>query len=125
MPPRARSVTGVKIALIGACKPFLGCSFINRAFSVDGTNVSCGLFSFGASIGLVKKEVPEMFILLNLTFQSFGPENFIPLVEIGKFQRGLIEENNSYKMVYYICQLAILVGKKSSKTKTARTYAPT
>jgi hypothetical protein len=63
-----------------------------------------------------------MFIFLNLKLQSFGPENFVPLVQIGKFQKGLIEENESYKMVYYA---AILIGKKSSKKKTARTYAPT
>jgi hypothetical protein len=54
-PPQARSVTRVKIALPEARKPFLGCSFSNRVFSVDGTNVSGGLCSFGASIELVKK----------------------------------------------------------------------
>jgi hypothetical protein len=70
-------------------------------FSVDGTKVSGGLCSFGASTELVKK-VSEMFIFLNLTLHSFGPENFVPLVQIGKFQKGLIEENESYKMVYYI-----------------------
>jgi hypothetical protein len=42
-----------------------------------------------------------MFISLNLTLHSFGPENFVPLVQIGKFQKGLIEENGSYKVVYY------------------------
>jgi hypothetical protein len=42
-----------------------------------------------------------MLIFLNLTFQSFGPENFVPSVQIGKFQNGLIEENESYKMIYY------------------------
>jgi hypothetical protein len=78
----------------------LGCSFSNRLFSVGGTNVSGGLCSFEASIELVKK-VLEMFIFLNLTLHSFGPENFVPLVKIGKVQKGLIEENESYKMVYY------------------------
>jgi hypothetical protein len=70
-------------------------------FSVDGTNVSGGLCTFGASIELVKNKVSEMFIFLNLTLHSFGPENFVPLVQIGKFQKGLIEENKSYKSVYY------------------------
>jgi hypothetical protein len=36
-----------------------------------------------------------------VTLHSFGAENFIPLVQIGKFQKGLIEENESCKMVYY------------------------
>jgi hypothetical protein len=88
--------------LLEACKPFLGSFFNNRVFSVDGTNVSGGLCSFGASIGLVKKKVSEMFIFLNLTLHSFGLENFVPLVQIGKFQNDVIEENESYKMVYYI-----------------------
>jgi hypothetical protein len=101
MPPRARRVTHVKIALLEARKPFLGCSFSNRVFSVDGTNVSGGLCRFGASIELVKWKVSEMFIFLNLTLHGFVPKNFVPLVEIGKFQKGLIEENESYKMVYY------------------------
>jgi hypothetical protein len=87
--------------LLEALKPFLGCSFSNRGFSVDGTNVSGGLCSFGASIELEKKKVSEMFIFLNLTLHSFGPENFVPLVQMGKFQKGLIEENEGYKMVYY------------------------
>jgi hypothetical protein len=101
MPPRARCVSHVKISLLGARKPFWGCSFSNRVFSVDGTNVSGDLCSFGASIELVRKKVSEMFIFLNLTLHSFGPENFVPLVEIGKFQKGLIEENESYTMVHY------------------------
>jgi hypothetical protein len=42
-----------------------------------------------------------MFIFLHLTLHGFGPDNFIPLVQIGEFQKGLIEENESYKMVYY------------------------
>jgi hypothetical protein len=84
-----------------AHKPFLGGSFSNRVFSIDGTNFLSGLCRFGASIELVKKKVSEMFIFLNLTLHSFGPENFVPLVKIGKFQNGLIEENESYKMVYY------------------------
>jgi hypothetical protein len=87
--------------LFEACKPFLGCSFSNRVFSIDCTNVSGGLCSFGTSTELVKKKVSEMLIFLNLTVRSFGPENFVPLVQIGKFQKGLIEENGSYKMVYY------------------------
>jgi hypothetical protein len=79
MPPRARSVTHVKISLLEARKLFLGGSFSNRVFSVDGTNVSGDLFSFGASTELVKKKVSEMFIFLNLTLHGFGPENFVPL----------------------------------------------
>jgi hypothetical protein len=42
-----------------------------------------------------------MFIFLNLTLQSFGPENLVSLVQIGKFQKRLIGENENYKMVYY------------------------
>jgi hypothetical protein len=67
-------------------------SFSNRVFSVDGTNVSGGLCSFGASIELVKKNMSEMFIFLNFTLRSFGRENFVPLVQIGKIQEGLLEE---------------------------------
>jgi hypothetical protein len=100
MPPRVWRVTNVKIALLEARKPFSGCFFSNRVFSVEGTNVSGGLCSFGASIELVK-EVSVMFTFLYLTLHSFGPENFVPLVEIGRFEKGLIEENESYKMVYY------------------------
>jgi hypothetical protein len=99
--PQVQSVTRVKISLLEVRKPFFGCSFSNRVFSVDGTNVLGGLCSFGASIELVKKKVLEMFIFLNLTLYSFGPENFVPLVQIGKFQKVSIEENESYKMVYY------------------------
>jgi hypothetical protein len=95
-----RSVTHVKIALLEARKPFLGYSFSNRVFSVDGTNVSGGLCSFGASTELVTKKASEMIISLNSTLHSFGPENFVPLVQVGKFQKGLIEENESYKVVY-------------------------
>jgi hypothetical protein len=83
--PRAWSVTHVKIAFLEAFKPFLGCSFSHRIFSTDGTNVSGSLCSFGASIELVKKKVSEMFIFLTLTLYSFGPENFVPLVQIGEF----------------------------------------
>jgi hypothetical protein len=101
MPPRARSVTHVRIALLEARKPFLGCSFSNRVFSADGKNVSVGLCSIEASIELVKKKVTEMFIFLNLTLHNFGPENFKPLVQIGKFQKDLIEENERYKIAYY------------------------
>jgi hypothetical protein len=42
-----------------------------------------------------------MFIFLNLTLHSFGLENFVPLAQIGKFQKGLIEKTGSYKMVSY------------------------
>jgi hypothetical protein len=73
----------VKIALLEARKPFLGCCFSNKIYSVDVTNVSGGLCGFGASTELVKKNVSEMFIFLNLTFQSFGLENFVPLDQIG------------------------------------------
>jgi hypothetical protein len=83
------------------CKPYLGCSDSNRVFSVDGKNVSGGLCSFGASIELVKKKVSEMFIFLNLTLHSFGRENFVPLVQIGKLKKSLIEENERYRMVFY------------------------
>jgi hypothetical protein len=86
--------------LLEAGKPLLGRSFSNGVFSVDGTNVSRGLCSFGASIGLVKKKASEVLIFLNLTLHTFGPENFVPLVQIAKFQKGLIEENDDYKVVY-------------------------
>jgi hypothetical protein len=56
MPPRARSVTHVKIVLLEARKPFLGCSFSNRVFFLDGKNVLGGLCGVGASIELVKKK---------------------------------------------------------------------
>jgi hypothetical protein len=88
--PQPQSVTHVKIALLEACKPFWGCSFSNRVFSVDDTNVSSGLCSFGASIELIRKKVSEMFIFLNLTLHSFAPENLVPLDQIGIFQKGLI-----------------------------------
>jgi hypothetical protein len=73
--------------LLEAHKPFLGCSFSNRVFSIDGTNISGGLCSFGASTELGKKKVSEMIIILNLTLQSFGPEMFVPLVQIRKFRK--------------------------------------
>jgi hypothetical protein len=82
-----RGVTHVKSALLEVRKPFLGCSFSNRVFSVGGTNVSGGLCSFGALIELVKKKLSEMFISLNLTLHSFGPENFILLVQIGNSKK--------------------------------------
>jgi hypothetical protein len=87
--------------LLEVRKPFWGCSFSNRVISVDGTNVSGGLCSFGALIELIKTKVSKMLIFLNLTFHIFGPENFVPLVQIRKFQKGLIVENESYKTVYY------------------------
>jgi hypothetical protein len=59
-----------------------------------------------------------MFIFLNLTFYSFGHENIVPLVQIGKFQKGLIEENESYKMVYlYIANIQLLLGKSCLRKK--------
>jgi hypothetical protein len=42
--------------LLEAREPFWGCSFSNRVFSVDGTNVSGVLCSFVASTELVKKK---------------------------------------------------------------------
>jgi hypothetical protein len=54
-----------------------------------------------ASVELVKKNLSEMFIFLNLTLHISGHENFVLLVQIGKFQKCLIEENESHKMVYY------------------------
>jgi hypothetical protein len=75
-----------QIALLEARKLFLGCSFSNRVFSIDCTNVSGGLCSVGASIELVTKKVLEMFIFLNLTLHNFGPENIVLLAQIGKFQ---------------------------------------
>jgi hypothetical protein len=92
MPPQARSVTHVKIALLEAHKPFLGCSFSSRVFGQP-----LQLWSLNCTC----KEGAEMFIFLNLTLHSFGPENFVPLVQSRKFKKGLIEENESYKMVYY------------------------
>jgi hypothetical protein len=77
----------------------LGCSFSNRVFSIDGTNVSGGLCSFGASIERIKKKVSEMLSFLNLTFHSFGPEKSVPLVQIEKLQKGLIQEKEGYKTV--------------------------
>jgi hypothetical protein len=97
-----QSVSHVKIALLEARKPLLGCYFSSTVFSIDGTNVSDGFCSFRASIELVKEKVSEMLIFLNLTLHSFGPENFVSLVQMGKFQRGLIGENESYEIMYYI-----------------------
>jgi hypothetical protein len=88
MPPQARGVTHVKIDLLEARKSFLGHYFSNRVLSIDGTNVSGGPCSFEALIELVKAS--EMFIFLHLTLRSFGPENFVPLVKIDKFQNNLI-----------------------------------
>jgi hypothetical protein len=48
--------------LLEVHKPFLGCSFSNRVFSVDGPSVSGGLCRFEALIELMKKKVLEMFI---------------------------------------------------------------
>jgi hypothetical protein len=67
---------------------------------------------------IVKEKVSEMLIFLNLTLHSFGPGNFEPLVQIRKSTKGLIEENEVYKWFITYSQHAILVGKKSSKTKT-------
>jgi hypothetical protein len=88
-------------SLLEPLKPFLGCSFSNRVFAVESTNVSGSLCSFGTPIELVKKEASEMFLFLNLTLHSFGPENFVPLFQIPKFQKGLIDEKGGYKMLYY------------------------
>jgi hypothetical protein len=86
----------------------LGCSFSNGVFSIYGTNVLGGLCSFGASTELIKK-VSEMFVFLNLTLHSFGPKNFVPLVQITKFQKSL-KEKNEWCITHN--QHAILVGKK-------------
>jgi hypothetical protein len=80
-------------------------------FSVDGANVSSGPCSFGGWIELVKKNMSEMFIFLNSTLHSFGPENFVPLVQTGKFQKSLIEKNESHKMVHYKNHHEIRLGK--------------
>jgi hypothetical protein len=53
-----------------------------------------------------------MFIFLNLTLHSCGPENVVPLVQIGTFQKGLIEKNASYKWCIIHSRHAILVGEK-------------
>jgi hypothetical protein len=90
IPPDAQHAT--PSTLLEVRKPFLGRSFSNRVFFIDGTNVSGGLCSFGSSIELLKKNVSEMFIFLNLTLHSFGPENFVPLVKIRKFQKGVIQK---------------------------------
>jgi hypothetical protein len=66
-----------------------------------------------------------MFIFLNLTLHSFGPENFVALVQIGKFEKGLIEENESYELVYYTQPTCNSCWEKLSKTKTVRICAPT
>jgi hypothetical protein len=74
-----------------------------------------------------------MFIFLYLTLHSFGPENFVPLFQVENFQKGLTEENGSYKVLHGVIsqkmnssaiklfvihrQHAVLVGKKSSKKK--------
>jgi hypothetical protein len=110
-------VTHVKIALLEARKPFLGCSFSNRVFSVDGTNVSGGPCSVQASIELVKEKVSEMLIFLNLTLRSFSPEIFVPLAKIKKFQKGLIEENETYKMVHDIANKQFLLGRIRPRQK--------
>jgi hypothetical protein len=83
--------------------PFLKHASHFWAVLSDGTDtrISGGLCSFGASIEDAKKKVSEMLIFLNLTLHSFGPENFVPLVKIGNFRKDLIEENKSYKMMYY------------------------
>jgi hypothetical protein len=86
--------------LLEVRKPFLGCSFSNRDVSVDGIDILGGLCSFRASIELVEKKVSEIFIFLNMTLHNFGSANFVSFVQFGKFQNGLIEENERYKMVY-------------------------
>jgi hypothetical protein len=89
------------MSMLEARKLLSGYSFSNKVFSIDDRNVSGGLCSFGASTELVKKTVSEMFVFLNWTLHRFGPENFVPLVQIEKFCKVLIEEDKSYKMLYY------------------------
>jgi hypothetical protein len=36
-----------------------------------------------------------MFTFLSLTLYSFGPENFLPLIQVRKSQKGLIEGSES------------------------------
>jgi hypothetical protein len=90
MPPLAWGVIHDRIALFEARKPFLGSSFRNKVFSVDGTNVSGDLCSFGASIELIKEKVSEKVIFLDLTLHSFGTEISVQLIQIRKFQKYLI-----------------------------------
>jgi hypothetical protein len=76
----------------------------------------------------VKEKVSEVFISLNLTLHSFGPENFVPLVKIGKFQKNLIEKTKSYKMVYYTwptcnsCWEKVVLDKNRTKLCTNPIY---
>jgi hypothetical protein len=128
IPPDAvpsRSETRVKIALLEAHRPSLGCYFSNRVFSVDSINASGGLYSLGASLELEKERVSEMFTSLNLTLNSFGPQHLVPLVKIGNSKKFRYRKTKAIKWYISHSQHAIIVGKKASKTKTARTYAPT
>jgi hypothetical protein len=36
-----------------------------------------------------------------LALHNFGPENFVSSIQIGKFQKDLMEENESHKILYY------------------------
>jgi hypothetical protein len=59
-----------------------------------------------------------MLIFLNLKRHSFGPENFVPLVQIGKLKKGLTEENESYKMIFlHIANMQFLLGKSCLRPK--------
>jgi hypothetical protein len=98
--------------LAGTSRTIFWPFFSNKVFFVDGTNVSGGLCSFGFSTELVKKKVSEMFIFLNLTLHSFGPENFVSLGQIGKIQKGLIEEDERYKTYITHSQHAIHIGEE-------------
>jgi hypothetical protein len=53
--------------------------------------------------------VSEMFIFRNSTLHSFGPEHSVPLVQIGKFQKGLIEETG-ISIYYIIANMKFLLG---------------
>jgi hypothetical protein len=49
---------------------------------------------FGASTELVKKKVSEMFIFFNLTLHSFGPEDFVPLLQIEELKKKPFRKEN-------------------------------
>jgi Ni,Fe-hydrogenase I cytochrome b subunit len=55
------------------------------------------------------KKVSDMFIFLNFTLHSFGLENFIPLVQIRKFQKGVIE--------VHIVNMQFLLGRSHLRQK--------
>jgi hypothetical protein len=103
--------------LLEARKPFSGCSFSNRVFSVDGTNVSGGLCSFGASIELVKEKVSEIFIFLNLTLHSFGPKNDVPLTKSGNSKIFDREKRTLLNGILYIANMQFLLEKNCLRQK--------